>query len=154
MIVRALCNSCLQPYQLLIQSSDVDLVKQVQSEDGQTCPCPRLCGGSINLVGEPTITAMASKLKSPIHLTGKQLYQAIQGMGLPDELVTDPLVLKAMLVANRVTSTEVELCNGKVYLHEIHLDNGVDIHLSAGPRGAQVVKMTKRSKDGQQSASR
>jgi hypothetical protein len=129
----------------------MDLVKQVQSEDGQTCPCPRLCGGAINLVGEPTITAMTERLRAPIHLTGKELYQAINGMGLPDELNNDPLVLKAMLVANKVESTDVELCNGKVYLHEIHLDNGITVHLGAGPRGAQIVKMTKRRDSGRQS---
>jgi hypothetical protein len=150
LIVRSLCNTCLQPYQLLFQATDIDLVKQVQSQDGQTCPCPRLCGGAINLVGEPTITAMTEKLRAPIYLTGKQLYQAINGMGLPDEIESDPLVLKAMLAANKVESTDVELCNGKMYLHEIRLDNGVIIHLGAGARGAQVVKMTKRRDDGRQ----
>ena len=57
MIILSLCNSCLQPYQLLIQPSDTELVKQIASQDGHLCPCPRLCGGQINLVGSPLISS-------------------------------------------------------------------------------------------------
>lgn len=150
MIVRSLCNSCFQPFQLLLQASDVDLVKQVADEEGRTCLCPRLCGGRINLMGDPVIADMAKdqRLREPIDLTGKQLYQAINGMGLPDEVPKHVLTVEAMLKSNKVVGTVMEEVNNRIYLHELVLSNGITIHLAAGQRGAQVLRLTKGDADG------
>lgn len=150
MIISALCNSCLQPFELRIEPAEVALVKQVASEDGTTCPCPKLCGGAINLVGDPTISAMAhdGRMREPSIITGKQLYQAIMGMGLPAEVPSSTEVVDAMFKANRVVKIDAESNNGKVYLHEIHFENGVVVHLAAGIKGAQVLRMTKEGKNG------
>ena len=59
MIINSLCNSCLQPFRLIIEPADVSLVKEISDEAGETCPCPRMCGGSINLVGDPVIKTMS-----------------------------------------------------------------------------------------------
>lgn len=150
MILLSLCNSCFQPYQVLLQPSDVELVKQVADEGGQSCPCPRLCGGKINLIGDATISAMGKdrRLKDPIHITGRQLYQAVNGLGLPDEIPTDALVVDSLLKSNKLTGSVVEEVNGRLYLHELKLENGITIHLAAGQRGAQVLKMTKERTSG------
>jgi hypothetical protein len=145
MIINSLCNSCLQPYTILVQSSDVHLLKQIADEAGHTCPCPRLCGGAINLIGDPIIDQMSEdrRLKDPINLTAKELYQAVGGMGLPDEVPKDLSVIRALLQASPVKNAMLEEVNGKFYLHELHLQDGVVIHLCSGGRGAQVLKITK-----------
>lgn len=149
MIVRSLCNTCLQRYEILIQASDVGLVKQV-TDDGYTAPCPRLCGGRINMAGDSVIDALQShaQLKDAISLTGLELYRAVNGAGLPDEVSTDPVVVESMLKANRITGVELEEINGRVYLHELRLENGVVVHLGAGSPGARVIKITKERPHG------
>lgn len=155
MICKALCNTCLQAYELLLQPSDVGLVKQITDELGLTAPCPRLCGGRINVAGDPVISAMQHnvQLADPIHLTGKELYIAVNGAGLPDEIAKDKEVIVSLLKANRVKDVDVEEADGKFYIHEITLENGTTIHLGASPRGARVVKMTKERPHGVPSGS-
>ncbi len=150
MIIRTLCNSCLQTFELVLEASDLSLVKQIADETGHTCPCPRLCGGSILLVGDETSKQMAtdSRLKTPLRITGKELYKAIHGSGLPDEIPRDADVLESMLKANDVTGVSVEKVNDTIYLHELYLSNGVTVHLASGQRGAQVLKMTKERDNG------
>lgn len=113
-------------------------------DDNGLAPCPRLCGGKINLIGEPPLDLEKQiRLKEPMHLTGKQLWVAVQGAGLPDELTQDPTVVEALLKANKVEKVELEQWGDKVFLHELHLENGVVIHLTGGVKGAQVLKLTK-----------
>ena len=51
MMINSVCSTCLQPYKILIQVSDLELVKEISTNEGRICPCPRLCGGEINLTG-------------------------------------------------------------------------------------------------------
>ena len=144
MIVRSLCNRCFQPFHILLEAGDAGLLKEISLEDeGRMCRCPRLCGGKINLVGSPAIDELASILREPMTLTGKELYVAVHGLGLPDEIEKNPEVIKSLLVANKVVAAEVEEVQGRLYLHELKLDNGLTVHLSSGARGAQVLKVTK-----------
>lgn len=145
MIINSLCSSCLQSFTLIVETAEVPLVKEIASEDGNMCPCPRLCGGTINLTWDPVMKAMAtdSRLKQSMNLTGKQLYQAIMGMGLPDEVPRTPDTIDSILRANKVSSTSIEERDGKMYLHELHLENGYVVHLASGLKGAQVLKITK-----------
>ena len=153
MIVRSLCNSCFQTYSLLLQESDIALVKQIADENGQTCPCPRLCGGRINLVGTTAIDTSNLRLRDPMNLTGKELYQAVNGAGLPDEIEKGMEIIESLLKAYTITGVSLEDVNGRVYLHELILSNGMTIHLSAGARGAQVLKITKEHSHGPRSNS-
>lgn len=148
MIVRSICTTCFQPYKLLIQVSDVELVKQLSTNEGRTCPCPRLCGGEINLVGEPVIPPGKLHLRDPIELTGLQLFQAAGGLGLPDEVPKDATVIDSLFKSYKVTSVDVEEQGGNFYLNELRLEGGVTIHLSSGARGARVLKITKERPHG------
>lgn len=147
MIIRSLCNSCFQPFELLIQPSDVELVKQLADEEGHTAPCPRLCGGRINLVGDPNIDGMRSKLKEPIHVTGLQLFQAVNGLGLPDEVPKDEVTIDSILKTNRVLSIDLDRSGDSYYLLRLKLENGISIHFTGSPRGARVLKITKEKAD-------
>lgn len=144
MIIHSLCNTCFQPYELLVETSDVELLKQVSDELGHTSPCPRLCGGTINLVGDRTITEMTQdrRMRDPLRISGKELYQAINGLGLPDELpLTEDVV--DLLLDSKVVVFSYNEVDGKFYLSEIVFAGGRSMHLTSGPRGAQILKITK-----------
>lgn len=148
MIVRSLCNTCFQPYELMLEVSELELIKQIADSQGHTATCPRLCGGRINLSGDPSIGAMAGMLKQPLHLSGTQLYQAVNGMGLPDELPQTEIGIVSLLKANKVVDASVEEWGGRFFLNELHLEGGVVVHLASGTKGAQVLKITQERKDG------
>ena len=76
-------------------------------------------------------------------VTGRQLYQAVLGMGLPDEVPKSTEMVDSILRANRVVKVSVEEHEGKLYLHELHLENGSVVHLASGMKGAQVLKVTR-----------
>lgn len=147
MIINSVCSTCLQPFRVLVQASDVELVKQVSTNEGRTCPCPRLCGGEINLIGEPELLD-GIRLRDPVELTGLQLYQAIGGLGLPDEVPKDVTVIDSLFRANRVVGVDVEEFNGNFYLNELRLEGGVVVHMSSGARGARVLKITREAPSG------
>jgi len=146
MIVYSVCSTCFQPFNLLIQASDVELVKQISTNEGRSCPCPRLCGGEINLVGKPDLDGV--QLRDPIELTGLQLFQAAGGMGLPDEVPKDLTVIDSLFKAYRIVSADIEEVGGYFYMHEIRLEGGVTIHLASGARGARILKITKEKVNG------
>lgn len=145
MIIRTLCNTCLQPFELMLEASDLELVKQISDQAGETCPCPRLCGGAILLVMDPTFSQMTNdpRLKNPLRVSGKELFKAVNGAGLPDEIPNDPNVVLAMLKSSPISDASIEVVGKDVLLHELRLQNGVTIHLASGLRGAHVLKMTK-----------
>jgi len=141
----SLCNSCHQTYQIMVGVQEVDLIRKIADEQGHTCPCPRLCGGHINLVGDSVIddTMKDRRLRDPLKISGTELFKAVKGLGLPDEIEVHPEVLGPMLTACKVKDYKLERTFGKVYLSELILDNGITVHLTSGPHGAQVLKLTK-----------
>lgn len=152
MIINSLCNTCLQPFTIILTADDARLVKQIADESGHTAPCPRMCGGHINLIGDPVISSMAEdpRLREPMTITGLELFQAVGGMGLPDEIPKDLTVIEALLKSNPIKTVSLEKneVNGKFYLHEMHLEGGIVFHLAAGARGAQILKITKERANG------
>lgn len=142
MIIHSVCSSCLRSFNLMVEPTDIQLVKEIADDEGNTCPCPSLCGGSINLVGPPTVPENVH-VKAPINLTGRQLYQAVNGLGLPEELPRTVESVEKALVSHVVTKVVVEEHQGKVYLHEFHLATGDVLHLASGSKGAQVLRIVK-----------
>lgn len=145
MRIKSLCNTCFQAYDLTMFSEDLDLVQQIADESFHTAPCPRLCGGRINLVGNPIINEMQRPgLKAPLSITSRELYQAVMKAGLPDEVPKDPEVVSALLMSNTIASVDVEMNDGRCYINHIELKSGTKIHFAAGLHGAVVLKMTKK----------
>lgn len=144
MILMAACNSCLGTFEIhFFEAHEIYLVQELSKDGGKTVPCPRLCGGKINIAPDPTIAEMVTKLKGPVTLNGLELYQAINGLGLPDERPKDPWTVSAALKAYRVVDAVVENYRGRAYLHELRLEDGTTIHLTGGAHGAMVLKLTK-----------
>lgn len=136
MISYAECSGCGSSFNLIISAEDIPLIEHI--EKGGEYQCPRLCGSYI----KPS-SGKSNSAKNALTLTGVQLYQASFGMGLPDEVPKDTVVVDSLLKSSRVVGTVTELKSGRVYLHEITLENGTTIHLASGARGSEVLKITK-----------
>lgn len=145
MIVHALCNTCLQRFELRVQPGDAALLKQLADEHGLT-QCPRLCGGKINLANpsNEAFRAMMAHpgLKDPVPLLVSELYKAVHGGGMPDEVPQSFELAAALFKAHPVESVFLEQDGSSIYLHEIRFGH-CTLHLSAGRRGAQVLKITR-----------
>jgi hypothetical protein len=144
MIFESLCNSCLQPFVVRVSPEEAHLVGGIIGEDG-LADCPRHCGGRINLKNDSVVSAMIAdpRLREPCNLTLTELYQAIFGMGLPDEIPKSRETVEALLLAHPIKSVELEEEDGHFFLHKLSLANGVVLHLCAGHRGPRVLKITK-----------
>lgn len=144
MKINSLCNTCFQSYELLIEASDIDLLRQITDESGHTAKCPRLCGGTINVVGDRVISEMTldRRIREPMQISGKELYRAVNGMGLRDEIPLSKDVVE-MLLNTQLRSFELDMQDGKIYLTELKFEGGRTLHLTSGARGAQVLKITK-----------
>lgn len=145
MITRSLCNTCLQVYEISSEPSDAHLLKELVTED-LTCLCPKLCGGTINILSSVAISTLATdpRLKEPMHLNAKELFRAVKGGGLPDEIPKSPEVVALLFKASNVVDVMTQVLGSRVYIYEIHFENGHILHLSSGLRGAEVLKITKR----------
>lgn len=145
MIILSVCRTCLQPYEITVSLKEIPLLKQITDERGETCPCPRLCGGDINILPDMDITQLlgATKLREKMPLTGTELYRAVKGLGLADEVPKSPELVHALLTGRKTVSVELETVGSQVFLHEIRLEGGVTLHLAAGARGSQVLKITR-----------
>jgi len=146
MMIRSLCNSCMQPFEISVEVAEVSLVKEITDDAGLFCPCPRLCGGKINLVGDATIEEMSKdrRLKDPMRISGRELYRAVNGLGLPDEFPNSTEVISSFIQGG-VEEVDIEEFQGKFFIHELKLKNGSVLHLGAGLKGAQVLKITRGS---------
>lgn len=141
-MIHTMCPTCRQSYRLMLSSREHELLQQIASSDGTECDCPRLCGGKIPLVG-PTKVDEAVPPRDPITLSGAELYRAVNGMGMADEIPKNRETVEALIKANRASGVIVEEAGGRFYLHELHLENGLVVHLAAGLRGAEVLKITR-----------
>jgi hypothetical protein len=63
-------------------------------------------------------------------------------MGLPDEIPKTMSVIQSLLNSKAIESYRLEEIGGRFYLHELKLSDGVTVHLTAGPRGAMILKIT------------
>lgn len=151
MKIGSVCNSCFQLYSLVIEPEDTELLGTFT--EGQLAPCPRQCGGRINVtaVKELKVPKESRMYKEPIEITVKELHAAIFGNGLPDEIPRDPLVVESMLLSHRIKSVELRdsgpIKGAAIYLDSVLLENGVRVHLGGG-MGARVVKLTKEAPNG------
>ena len=153
MKIFSVCNTCFQTYSLITEQEYTALLKSLEELGGSLAKCPRLCGGKINIVPVEELKLPKNRMfKEPLELTVKELYAAIHGNGLPDEIPKDVLVVEAMLLSSKIKKVETDTIHSGIYLNSLTLENGVTIHLGGGI-GPRVVKVTKEVPDGVQSSS-
>lgn len=151
MAIRSICNSCFQAFEIACapQNPADDSVVSAMLADGLLVegmlPCPKGCGGRINFFADETIDqlVLGPNMREPLSLTVAELYKALHGGGLPEEIPKSAEVVDALLRANMIASADVEERSGRVYLHVLRLSNGLNIHLSPGVYGAQVTKIVR-----------
>ena len=143
MIKYSLCNTCFQGYEIQVYPDTTHLLRDLIEEDG-CCPCPKDCGGRVNLLDSPEIKALATdpRLVS-IQLDIKEFFRAVMGAGLPDEIPTSPEAVDALLRTHRVVKTEVHQVGKFIALSRLVLENGLSLHLASGHGTAIILKITK-----------
>jgi len=148
MIIAALCNSCFSRFDIAVAPEDISLLKGMTDQHGLGT-CPRHCGGRINLRA-PTDEAMQALTQNPLlkealRLSVQELFKAVKGGGLPDEIPKSYELAVALFKSEKVDTVFMEQDGKDIYLHEIRFANGSTIHLGSGKRGAQVVKITRKA---------
>jgi hypothetical protein len=89
-------------------------------------------------------TAVRDLGSCPHELTAEQFWQATHGFGLPDEIVTEPETVHAMLLAHRIVDTRLlKAPSGRVIIDSVLLDNGITLHFTASGGGAVIFKSTR-----------
>ena len=71
-------------------------------------------------------------------------YEALSGLGWPEEQVCSPTQMKKLLVGKKITAVEVEVGTkpSRSILHSITLEDGRTLYLGSSPLGAVAYKVT------------
>lgn len=86
-------------------------------------------------------------------LTAQQFWMATNGFGMPDEIVTEPEAVEAMLLAHKIKKVKLHhSASRRVVVEELELDNGITLHFTASGEGAVIFKST-RTKEKKEDAS-
>lgn len=144
MILVTACNSCLQVFEIAISPGETHLLKELVDK-AKTVACPRLCGGRILFAPSPELSKLVrdSRMRDPVALTGKELYKAVNGAGMPDEVPSSKEAVEAMLLAHPVIGVGLEQEGKHIFISELRLKNKTIIHLASGRLGAEVLKITR-----------
>jgi len=77
-------------------------------------------------------------------LSPEDAFSALCGLGLPEEIGTQPEVIRALLLSNKVRDIQNwQAASGRTVLDWLELENGVRIHLASSPAGPVVYKITR-----------
>jgi hypothetical protein len=110
-------------------------------------PCPRSgCSGLMTL----TDAIASSELdRLEMHdLSPQEVFQALQGMGLPSEKDCSVAHVQEALLQKRVLSLDIRSVSGtaRSVVYSILLEDGVRVYFGSGPQGATVYRIApKRS---------
>lgn len=141
------CDKCMT---IVRVHGDPDSIQRLIVEhslwkDGMPCvrsDCDAMMGGVTNPVAE---SALRQGWVNSLNLTAEEFFQALCGFGLPEEIGSDPEVVRALLLSAKVSDVSVHASSsGKTVLDRVDLDNGTSLHLAPSSRGAVVFKVTRR----------
>lgn len=137
------CIRCHLALRTSGEFSEVDYLIGMKSEwYPDRYPCPRSgCSGKMTLTD-----AIASEdlILLEVHeLTPQEVFQALQGMGLPTEKECSESNVRDALEGRTVTAIDVRNLYGtnRSVLNSITLDNGHRIFLGSSPHGAVVYRI-------------
>jgi hypothetical protein len=134
----ATCATCKSAFEIRFEKpSDISLLSHMLVNGQVDCVCPRKCTGRI------AQQAQFAEGVFPLSVTVQELFQAVSGMPLPDEVPKSAIFVLSLLKSERVLEARCEEEGGSIFLHSITLTNGCTIHLCASGRGPQVLKITR-----------
>jgi hypothetical protein len=105
-------------------------------------PCPRSgCKGTMTLTD--TIASTDLQNLEVHHLNPQEAFQALHGMGLPEERRCNESMVELTLVGQTIKSVELQNLNGsnRTILHSFTLDSGIRVYIGSSPFGALVYRM-------------
>ena len=137
------CTRCQRVYRSV---GDPQQDEQLLGEKSDWWPdkyvCP-VCDGVMFARKEADV--MAEVLASPTlqHFPVEELYAAMSGLGLPEQRLTGPQSVRAVLEGKRIRSVSVQPAgtSSRSVLDRIVLDDGTVIYLASGSYGATVYRI-------------
>ena len=134
------CMECRHDFVVI---GDDELLRKCVSihPECPTCEAPLVLGKS-----------SSARNHSTTELDVHSFWNAINGFGLPDEVVAGAEAVEALLLAHRVTAADlINTKSGRVEVRSLTLANGVKMHFAASGEGAVIFKSTKEEADGSES---
>lgn len=95
---------------------------------------------------QPSVATSVSSMgeEADHHLTMQEFWQATHGFGLPEEIVTEPETVTAMLLAHEIIGVSAYRSrSGRVVINDVLLSNGISLHFTASGEGAVIFKSTR-----------
>lgn len=137
------CLTCYLALQTTGEHDELDYLVGMRSDwYPDRYPCPRSgCGG--NMVLTDTIEPAALAKLEIHHVNPQEAFQALQGMGLPEERHCDGPECQGALVGRTIKSVELQPITGaeRSVLHSITLDNDVRVYVGSSPYGALIYRI-------------
>lgn len=102
--------------------------------------CPSSCGGTVRLRAETNI-----RMKQPVQqVTALHLYQAVMGVGLPQERRCGPGDVTKVLVGSRIKAIDIVEAPDprRSIVNSITLEDGRVVYLASSTKGATVYRIT------------
>lgn len=145
------CNKCLTLVRLVDDPTVVHRLVRDHPKFAGGHWCVR-CGEPVQLVRHVDFEAWqnlrGTELVKFLELNAAEYFRAACGFGLPDEISTEPEVVKSLLLSSRVIEAKVQKSiSGRTILSRLDLDNGLSLHLAMSSNGPTVFKIT-RKQDG------
>lgn len=137
------CLTCHLALQISGEHSELDYLVGMRSDwYPDRYPCPR-SGCESSMVLTDTIEPAALSKLEIHHLNPQEAYQALHGMGLPEERHCNDKAVLLALVGRTVKSVETQDLGGanRTVLHSITLDNDCRIYVGSSPFGALVYRI-------------
>lgn len=149
------CDSCLQV--IRVQGDPEELCRLIAQNPTwkDRLPCVNSgCSGPLKLLTEDVLALLSNVLEpgliGVVDLTPREMFQALCGFGLPEEVGQAPEVVVALLRSTSISDVAVRISpSGRTIIDRLDLSNRLSIHLAASPDGAVAFKIT-RGKHAQQ----
>lgn len=137
------CLKCRLALRLSGEFGEVDYLVGMKSEwypDRYPCPTSG-CGGTMTLTD--TIASVDLEQLKIHDLSPQEAFQALHGMGLPNERECSAELVLETLIGRTVTAVDIQDLRGtnRAAIHSLMLDNGVRLYLGSSPYGAVVYRV-------------
>lgn len=137
------CLTCYMALRLSGEHDEVDHLVGTKSEwYPNRYPCPRSgCGGVMTITD--AVDAQVLTMLEIHDLNPQEVFQALQGMGLPAERACTEGVVRAALTGRSITSMDLQPLRNTMrsVLHSFTLDDGTRVYLGSSPYGAVVYRV-------------
>lgn len=141
------CDACLMA---VIVVGDPDDIRRLIThhpmwKDGLPCVREGCLEKMYQLDVLPDMLRSQANVLEQVELTPEELFRAMGGFGLPEEIGFAPEMVRALLLSSKVVGMSADkVVSGRVILDRLDLEDGTSLHLASSRQGPVVFKVTRR----------